>query len=191
MRASGVSSTLASRTAASPTLPSRNSSFFAHLSDDGSTIVFTSYATDLVPDGDLNGEPDLFAYDNGRIGSFFTLSPCRLLDTRQPQDGPALASGASTVLHMFNVCGIPETAKALAVNVTVVQPTAAGHLTLYRGEMTTPPAASTLNFGPGQVRANNAILRLAASAEGTLRILPFVTGGGTVHVLVDVVGYFE
>jgi hypothetical protein len=160
------------------------------LSADGGTIVFNSLADDLVPD-DFNAEWDVFAYDNGRAGSFFTLPPCRLFDTRRPQDGPALVSGVSTLLHLHGACGIPATAKSLALNVTVLQPTAAGHLTLYRGEMTAPPLASTLNFGPTQVRANNAILRLAASAEGTLRVLPFLTGGGTVHVLIDVVGYFE
>jgi Tol biopolymer transport system component len=154
---------LVSHALGSPTQPGNQSSYSPVLSADGSTVVFNSLADDLIPD-DLNLDVDIFAYDNGRPGRFFTLPPCRLFDTRRPQDGPALASGASTVLHLHNACSVPETAKALAVNVTVVQPTAPGHLTLYRGEMTAPPVASTLNFGPGQVRANNAIVRLAASA---------------------------
>lgn len=51
--------------------------------------------------------------------------------------------------------------------------------------------APARGFGQGQTRANNAILPLAANGSGTLAITPFVAGNGTVHVIVDVVGYFE
>jgi hypothetical protein len=141
--------------------------------------------------GDYDGGYDLFLYDNGRLGHFYTLAPCRLIDTRQPQEGPALVSGAVETWHLHGACDIPETAKAVAVNVTVTQATWPGYLTFYRGDMATAPVASTINFGAGQTRANNAVLRLAASAEGTLKVLPVVANGGTVHVILDVAGYFE
>ena len=48
-------------------------SFFTHLDD----VVFNGLADNLAPD-DFNDEWDVFAYDNGRVGSFFTLTPCRL-----------------------------------------------------------------------------------------------------------------
>jgi hypothetical protein len=85
---------------------------------------------------------------------------------------------------------VPETARSVAVNVTVTQPTAAGHLTVAAGDLATP-LASTLNFGPGQTRANNAIPFLAGNGTGTLALAATVPAGGTVQAILDVVGYFE
>jgi len=182
-------SLLASRALSSPLLTGDKDSEAPVLSADASTVVFRSAATDLIA-GDYNQREDLFAYDNGLPGRFYTLTPCRLLDTRQPQDGPALASEVTATFHLHGACGIPETAKAVAVNVTVTQPTGLGHLTLSAGDAPVP-AVSTINFGPGQTRANNAVLRLAGNATGQLAARPFVAGGGTVHVILDVTGYFE
>jgi hypothetical protein len=44
---------------------------------------------------------------------------------------------------------------------------------------------------PGSCRANNAMLSLALDGTGTLSLTPFVAGGGTVHGIVDISGYFE
>jgi Tol biopolymer transport system component len=183
---------VASHSLLSPVRTGNAESNVVDISADGSTIVFTSAASDLVP-GDLNGRKDVFVYRNGQVGSYYTLTPCRLLDTRDPADGPALFSGQTAVLLLHGACGIPETAKAVAVNVTVVQPSGAGFLTLHPGDIA-PPATSTLNFEAGQTRANNAIQRLALNGAGTMAVTPFVSGvggNGTVHVIVDVVGYFE
>jgi hypothetical protein len=172
----------------SPTMAS-GSSGGGLLSADGRTSAFNGYGPNLVAD-DFNDGPDVFLYTTTPPGSYFTLNPCRLIDTRRPQDGPALASGMSETWTLQGFCGIPSTARSVAVNVTVTQPTAAGHLTLWSGDGPAP-VASTLNFGAGQTRANNAILTLSATGNGTLAIQPFLSGGGTVHVLVDVVGWFE
>ena len=90
---------------------------------------------------------------------FYAIPPCRLLDTRGPvgpTGGPALAAGASRTFTLAGLCAIPSTARALALNVTVTQPTAAGHLTLHAAGGAVP-TASTLNYLAGSVRANNAI----------------------------------
>ena len=124
--------------------------------------------------------------------SFYTLAPCRVLDTRNPYGpygGPALAPGLSRVVKAAGVCGIPATAKALAVNVTVVSPPGGGHLTFFPGNVT-PPGTSTINFSAGQVRANNAVLMLASSGSGTLGI-QCNSPTGPVHAIVDVNGYFQ
>jgi hypothetical protein len=112
------------------------------------------------------------------------------VDTRQPADGPALASGITETWSLHGSCGIPATAKSVAVNVTVTQPTGIGYLILWAGDAPVP-SSSVINFGPGQTRSNNAILGLAANADGTLKVQPGISGGGTVHVILDVVGYFE
>jgi hypothetical protein len=183
---------VASHSLLSPVRTGNAASNIVDLSADGSAIVFTSAASDLVP-GDLNGRQDVFVYRNGKLGSYYTLTPCRLLDTRAPQDGPALFSGQTAVLSLHGACGIPETAKAVALNVTTVQPSGPGHLTLHPGDVAVP-MTSTLNFAAGQTRANNAVQRLALNGAGTVALTPFVSGvggNGTVHVIVDVVGYFE
>lgn len=121
-------------------------------------------------------------------GAFFSIDPCRALDTRQPGQGPAIPSGTPRELTLPGACGIPSTAVAVALNVTVTQPTGTGHLVLSRSGAAVP-ATSTINFAAGQTRANNAIVQL--SLAGAMAILPQVSGAGSVHVVVDVVGFFE
>ena len=104
---------------------------------------------------------------------FFTVTPCRLVDTRNaagPSGGPALTPGAIRSFPVTGgVCGIPSTAIAVSVNLTVTQPAAQGYLILYPGDAAGPPLASNINFTPGLTRANNAIVLLA-------------TNGGTINV---------
>jgi hypothetical protein len=122
---------------------------------------------------------------------FFTLTPCRVVDTRWaqgPLGGPALAASQQRLLTATNACGIPPSAKALAINVTVVSPTDAGHLSLFPGNAFFL-GTSAVTFSPGQTRASNAILLLATDGTGSLGILN--VSGGSVHLVLDVYGYFE
>jgi hypothetical protein len=63
-----------------------------------------------------------------------------------------------------------------------------GHLTIYPADKT-QPLASTINFNAGQTRANNALLSL--SRDGTGRVNVVNGSGGTIHVIIDVNGYFQ
>lgn len=122
---------------------------------------------------------------------YFTLAPCRLVDTRNPagpQGGPALSSGAARTFQVTGSCGVPPGATAVALNATAVGPTGEGHLQLYPGG-TPAPATSVLNFPPRRTRANNAIVPLGAA--GDLVASAVVTGGGTTDLVIDVVGYFQ
>jgi len=159
------------------------------LSADGTTVMLTSLASDLVGN-DANGQYDVYLYRRDtHPGAFFTVPPCRLLDTRAAGQS-ALASGAAVAWELYAACGIPSTAKALSVNLTVVSPTGAGFLTLFAGDGPLPPT-STINFRAGQVRANNAVVPLAAFGDGTLAAYASIAGNGAVHVVLDVNGYFE
>jgi Tol biopolymer transport system component len=160
------------------------------LSADGGWVAFGSSASDLAPN-DTNSQSDVFLFGSPFTGrAFFTLPPCRLLDTRQPGQGPALLSGSQRTLPVHGACGVPASARAIVANVTITQPTAAGFLSAFPAD-TGMPATSTLNFGPGQTRSNNAVLPLSLDGAGLLALGPFVAGNGTVHVIVDVNGYFE
>jgi hypothetical protein len=125
------------------------------------------------------------AFGGSTAGSFFTVTPCRLVDTR---DTAPLASDVPATLTVQGSCGIPATARAVSLNVTAVDPTTPGNLTLYPSDQPRP-ASSTLNFSAGQLRANNAVIALGA--DGKLKIYPFLLGSGSVDVLLDVSGYFE
>ena len=123
---------------------------------------------------------------------FYTLAPCRILDTRLASGsygGPALLPTTERVIVATGRCGIPASAQALSLNVTAVDAPGTGHLRLYPGNATAPLAA-TVNYSAGQTRGNNAIVMLASSGTGTFAVKSF-TPAGAVHVVVDVNGYFE
>jgi hypothetical protein len=123
---------------------------------------------------------------------FYTVAPCRLVDTRNaagPTGGPALVAGAVRSFPVAGgLCGIPSSATAVSVNVTVTQPAAQGHLILYRGDAAGPPLVSNINFTPGVTRANNAVVLLATNG-GTISVKN--GSAGAVHFVLDVNGYFQ
>ncbi|HEV3457312.1 MAG TPA: S8 family serine peptidase [Thermoanaerobaculia bacterium] len=121
---------------------------------------------------------------------FYTLTPCRLLDTRNPDGafgGPALAAQATRVFTGRNFCGVPSDATGLSVNITVTGGTTGGDLQLYASDIAAP---GTLNiaWSTGQTRANNAIVSLCN--VGTFTVLD-EQATGTVNFIVDVNGYFK
>jgi len=123
---------------------------------------------------------------------FYTLTPCRLVDTRGtpgvPIGGPALQGQETRQFWVrdYGYCGIPATARALSLNVTVTAPTAAGNVRLFPGG-TDLPTVSAINYGTGQTRASNVVIGYFH------KIAAFVgqPAGTTVHLILDVNGYFE
>lgn len=150
-------------------------SYHVEAFNDAGTSLRVGPVTATTPSDDLGAD-------------FYTLSPCRLYDSRNA-DGP-LTSGVARTLSAADLCAISPTARAIAVNVTVVAPTAQGRVTLYPSGIN-PPVVSTINFSSDVTRANNAIVLLDPDGTGTLKAVAFVQGEGTVHLIVDVTGYFE
>jgi hypothetical protein len=159
-------------------------------------------SSDAVPDGietffvDLtssSGAAIAHARGTGTIfdpGAFFTLTPCRLIDTRNPDGplgGPALVANTGRDFALAGTCGIPASATAVSVNIAVTGSTAAGNLRLHPGG-TPVPLVSAINYSPGQTRSNNAVVPLNASGELSV----FVgQASGTVDFILDVNGYFQ
>ena len=136
------------------------------------------------------GDPDSgnnTAVAISRFGLFFTLTPCRLADTRFA-DNPALQPGQERTFILSGSCEIPAGATAVAVNVTVTQGAAPGNLRLFPADVAMP-LVSTINWSPGQTRANNAIV--VGSADGTVAIIVKNSSAGSVHFVLDVSGYFQ
>ena len=121
--------------------------------------------------------------------SYFTLPPCRLLDTRGaagPLGGPALAAFSQRNVTLTGACGVPAGATTVALNVTVTQTLGAGSLRLYPGD-SVPTTATTISFRQGATRANNAQVKLAP--DGSIGISN--DAGGAVHVILDAFGYYR
>ncbi|HEX9187779.1 MAG TPA: hypothetical protein VGB87_11930 [Vicinamibacteria bacterium] len=171
-----------------------------HLAPSASSAIDQGVVTGVTDD--LDGEPrprgagaDVGADETGPLAPpapsrFFTVAPCRRVDTRAVGlGGPSpLAAGSLTRFALAGPpCGVPVTARAVALNVTATAPTAAGHLRLFPAGGA-EPLASTLNYTPGLTRANNAVVGLGGAGEIAVRV---GQPSGTVHVVVDVNGYFE
>ncbi len=123
-------------------------------------------------------------------GVFFAVAPCRILDTRNPAGalgGPALVANTSRNFAVAGTCGIPASATAVSLNLTATQATAAGNLRLYPAGASLP-FASVINYRPGITRANSVQAGLSAAGQIAVRC---DQGSGTVHLIVDVTGYFQ
>ncbi len=145
-------------------------------------------------DDDRAGILYLYASTPPPATSFYTLTPCRLVDTRFGMGGGALQNQQTAFYAAANQCGIPNTARALVANVTVIDPSGAGHVTAYPAGLPTDPipTASTVSFGAGQTRANNTLLGLSDTPDRFFAVHPVIAGSnGQVHLIVDVSGYFQ
>ena len=123
--------------------------------------------------------------------AFYTVSPCRVLDSRLtagPWGGvPLGAQKERTVTVVGGACGVPVTAVALSFNITATGATAGGNISVYpAGGLR--PGTPVVYFVASQTRANNGIASLGAAGD-----LAFFSGqaSGSVHIILDVSGYFE
>jgi hypothetical protein len=126
-------------------------------------------------------------------GRFYTLPPCRVVDTRNPAgplSGPALVPFATRDFMLVGYCGIPADARAVAANVTVVNPTSAGFVKV--SIPSTPSLNSTVNVVAGKSRANSIVVGLSLGRSAPQPGVSVSNGLSThVHFLLDVVGYFK
>jgi hypothetical protein len=126
---------------------------------------------------------------------FTAVTPCRIVDTRVvggmiPTDGVRdfnssgtdfLAQGGSET-----DCGIPADVAAVIMNVTVVDSTRMGYLTVFPYGLTRP-LASALNYLAGEIKGNELISRQTMGQPFDFSIY----ANGETHVVVDVAGYFS
>ncbi len=146
--------------------PSGSRVYFVATDDTG----FELYA---VPRNEVDGSLD-----------FYSVPPCRLVDTRQ--SGGPLTSNVPRTVDAAGHCGIPATAKALAVNVTAIGLAGQGSVTVYRAG-TQPPGTNTVSASAGLNRAAGTMVLLgdgAVSATANPETL-------SVHLVLDVTGYYQ
>ena len=169
--------------------------FFTFHDSSGNEVTYPStgsYGIGLTVCNDWDVSRPLTCTSSTAGTRFYSVTPCRIADTRNtagPLGGPALSGGgAQRTFTVASTCGLPASAKAISVNLTVTQPSAAGSLTLFPGNGA-PTGTSSINFAAGQTRANNAMLSLAT--DGTSSFGVQNNSAGTVHFILDVNGYFQ
>ncbi|MET9888021.1 PKD domain-containing protein [Streptomyces sp. NPDC006430] len=139
------------------------------------------------------GSVDLIADVTGYFtastaGGYTTLDPFRAVDTRE---GTGTAKGQVPGYGTFGVDiagrgGVPKGATAVALNLTVTNPRAAGHLTAYPGGQAAP-TTSSVNFTAGQTVANSVIVPIGPDGKITIRNGSW----DRADVVADVVGYYS
>jgi uncharacterized repeat protein (TIGR03803 family) len=147
---------------------------------NGAVRVYASNTTDVILDID-----GYFAAPGSETYQFYPLTPCRIVDTRNNQDGGMLKAGVERDYSIAGNCAVPSNAVAYSFNVTVL-PAAGGldYLTVWpKGE--SRPTVSTLNDNTGTVVANAAIV--PAGSENATAFYPH---SNATNLLVDVDGYF-
>ena len=114
-------------------------------------------------------------------GSFTSLSPSRILDTRLA--GGRLSAGES---RSIQVTGVPATGvSAVVLNVTVTDTTASGYLTV-SPTGTARPTASNLNWSAGSTIPNAVTVKVGTDGKIDL----YQSGPGSAQVIVDIAGYY-
>ena len=158
------------------------------VSSAGSHTATTSAVTSLnggtgsTASATLTADPSLTGL------SFVPVTPCRIADTRNatgPFGGPFLQGNAAARSFAIpnSACGIPSTAQAYALNMTVVPRGPLGFLTAFPCGQP-QPLASNLNSIDGRVKAVASIL-----PAGTNGAACFFASNDT-DVVLDINGYF-
>jgi IPT/TIG domain len=137
---------------------------------------------------DVNG----YFTDGSAAGSWFVpLTPARIVDTRNGTGAPKapLGAGRTMAVQVAGNGGVPAIAfvispKAVVLNVTVTNPTAASDLIVWP-DGASQPLASDLNFVAGQTVPNLVVVQLSASAQ-----IDIFNAFGSTNVIVDVVGWY-
>ena len=161
----------------------------------------------LAPDGLVkifngsNGTTDVIADVVGYFGNeaqstdgrFAALAPARVLDSRPGEAATddwnnPWPNDAARDVTIGGRGGVPTDATAVALNLTVVNTSADGYLTVWPAGANRP-VASSVNWTAGQVVANRVIVKLGSGVLNGGKISIYNAVGST-NVVADVVGYF-
>ncbi|MDC7120437.1 hypothetical protein OMK64_02690 [Cellulomonas fimi] len=166
---------------------SRPNQVVVPLGDDGRVALHNNAgATHLLVD--VQGFYSTADGEDG--GGYHPVATTRILDTREPDwDGGVypLGPGEEIWVPVDDLLGRSPT--AVDVNLTVTQPTQAGHVVAWAGD-TDAPGVSNVNYAPGQTVPNHAVVPVSFDGAWPGFALRNNTTG-TAHVLVDLQGWYD
>jgi hypothetical protein len=119
-------------------------------------------------------------------GTYYPMSPYRIMDTRSGQGAPkgVVGNGGTVSLQVTGAGGVPTDASTVVLNVTVTEPAAGGFVTVYPTGVARP-TASSLNYARGWTGANSVTVKVGANGKVDL-----YNAGGPTHLIADVFGYY-
>jgi hypothetical protein len=118
---------------------------------------------------------------------FVTITPCRQYDSRNFTPLPQNTSRA--VLLSGAPCGVPTSAVAVSVNITIFNISGASGNGVFQVGTAASPTFAWINFPPTEAQRSNAgALPLDALHQLWVRVQ---MGGGQLDFIVDVNGYFQ
>jgi hypothetical protein len=121
-------------------------------------------------------------------GYYVPVVPTRITDTRPdsglPNAGSPIAADSTLNVQVTGVAAVPADASAAVLDVTAVDPTASGYLTVFP-EGIARPDVSNVNFSPGADVSNLVTVPLGASGGVTI-----YNYAGDTNVVVDLEGYY-
>jgi hypothetical protein len=139
--------------------------------------------------------------------SFVPVSPVRVLDTRSDLGLAEVTDGVAGTLKVtgsiptatsngvVNAVVVPAGATAVVLNVTAVNPTAGGYVSLRPGDATGAPTVSTLNVTAGGTFPNGATITIPTTGAHAGQIQVWYEAEGTTvgstELLIDIAGYYE
>ena len=159
-------------------------SYTVTLIDDttGGTLIDTDVASVVLPHNDHCTD----------IGGIAPVTPTRILDTRSGLGAPraAVPAGGEVKLQVLGRGGVPSGGvSAVALNVTVTQPTGIGYVVVWPSHPNDPaakrPLASNIDFNAGQTVPNMVMAKVGSDGKVALDVV----GGGKVQLIADVFGY--
>jgi hypothetical protein len=117
---------------------------------------------------------------------YIPVTPCRQYDSRSTT---ALANNTTQTVTLSGApCGIPTTAVAVAVNITVFNITGAGSNGVFKVGTVSPPTSAWINYPSYETqRANAGVLSTTGAAAIFVQVNQ---GAGSVDFVVDVFGYY-
>jgi hypothetical protein len=122
----------------------------------------------------------------GYFESGFTgLSPARIMDTRAGLGGGEFTAAETRLLTVTDIAGVPSSASAVALNVTVTNPVLGGFLTVFPAGSPLP-LSSNLNMQDGQTVANMVLVGVGVGGQ-----IALYNDNGLTDVVVDVMGWFS
>jgi hypothetical protein len=121
--------------------------------------------------------------------TYVPVTPCRAVDTRYGYGG-ALVGGVQRTFQIKGVCGVPTSAVAVTMNMTVVGPTAGGFVTVWPVGYGFP-GVSNINFNAGEPAIANGVVVGLGTGSPDLYAIYGSGGGGTLHLILDVTGYYK
>jgi hypothetical protein len=171
------------------------------MSGDGRSVFFTTnwLPTD-VPGFGTNPFTNVFLTELPEtmpVPTYVAMTPQRLVDTRpgtrtadgQAQGGGPLGALGSFGLRVAGRVGVPYTASAVVLNITVTEAASAGYLAIfpciYYSNAGYLPDFSNVNFQRGVTRANSVLISINLDFP-ELCILT----SANAHVIADISGYF-